>query len=240
MTITLGTWGFFKDNCRQSMEQVIDYAVQRGITQFDTALVYGGGKAEECLGHFADKNILVTTKIPGMVKPDHQTPLDLCYNRDWMLRCTEQSLGRLHRIDTLLLHNWSTAFENSSQLQEILYTLEELKRDGVCRRIGISLPNHFGVSPSQEVCAVCDVVMLPCNPENLWGISTAAELMEHKIQVMVRSIFLSGAAVPPTAQGRAAALRQYGVGNETVVGTTSCSHLDEVMEFALGGAENEV
>ena len=231
MILTLGTWVFYKTGCQENIEKVIAYAINQGVTHFDTALVYGEGDAERCLGMFSSESISITTKIPGMVKPIGETPISHCYTRDWILRCTERSLINLHRIDTLLLHNWSSFFENSYELEFILYTLDEIKRSGLCKRVGISLPNHFNNIPSASVCSACDVIMLPYNDENQWAVAAASHLKSQNVDVMIRSIFLSGRRVPCEFLGRSKVIKSANFADELVIGTTSCKHLDELISL---------
>lgn len=231
MILTLGTWGFYKSGCQETIESVIAHAIKQGVTHFDTALVYGEGAAERCLGTFSSEPISITTKIPGIIKPVGETPISHCYTRDWILRCTERSLINLHRIDTLLLHNWSSFFENDCDLEPILYALDDIKRSGLCKRVGISLPNHFNGILSERVCSACDVVMLPYNDENQWAVLTADYLKSQNIDLMVRSIFRSGKHVPSDVESRRKVINSASFGDELVIGTTSCKHLDELISL---------
>lgn len=231
MILTLGTWGFYKTGCQETIDKVIAHAIKQGVTHFDTALVYGEGVAERCLGNFSSELISITTKIPGIVKPVGDTPISQCYTRDWILRCAERSLINLHRIDTLLLHNWSSFFEDAYDLDPILYTLEDIKRSGLCKRVGISLPNYFNCIPSERVCSACDVVMLPYNDENQWATLTAGYLKAHNVDIMVRSIFMGGKRIPSDVVSRSQVIKSASFGDELVIGTTSCKHLDELISL---------
>jgi aryl-alcohol dehydrogenase-like predicted oxidoreductase len=115
-------------------KQVVDAAVDGGITLFDTADVYGGTKSEEflgrALGHRRD-DVLVATKF-GVPIGDGRGGASAPYIR----QAVDASLRRLgtDRIDLYQLH----FPDDKTSLEETLGALDELVRAGKVREIGCS------------------------------------------------------------------------------------------------------
>lgn len=115
-------------------EQVVLKAYERGVRYFDTAPMYGFGKAEQFLGHALRVNklresVVVSTKVGRVLKPASRTAkLDSVYGIDWVeplpfldtydytydgvMRSFEDSQQRLGLdfIDVLLVHDVGTAW----------------------------------------------------------------------------------------------------------------------------------
>jgi D-threo-aldose 1-dehydrogenase len=128
-----------------SVEQAvatIHYALEQGITLFDTAPLYGAGRAEEILGEallgVPRSEFVLSTKV-GRIVDGRTTPLPFDYSRDGVLRSLEGSLKRLKldQVDLLLIHDPDDYPEQA--LTEAFPTLEELRRDGVIRGIGAGM-----------------------------------------------------------------------------------------------------
>jgi 1-deoxyxylulose-5-phosphate synthase len=118
---------------------LVEAAIERGITFFDTGPSYAAGNAERRLGavlrrHRDAPDLVVATKIGT-----HVSPFGLHY-KDWSRRAVrasvERSLERLGRpqIDLLHLHG-PTLGDLTPALIE---ALEELRRAGLVRFIGIN------------------------------------------------------------------------------------------------------
>jgi aryl-alcohol dehydrogenase-like predicted oxidoreductase len=115
---------------------LIDAAWELGITAFDTADAYGGGRSETWIGHWlADRGHRpqVTTKVFHSVVGD---PADRGLSRDRILRQFEGSLGRLglDRVDTYMVHEP----DPETPLEETLGALRELMEAGKVGSIGAS------------------------------------------------------------------------------------------------------
>jgi aryl-alcohol dehydrogenase-like predicted oxidoreductase len=116
--------------------RLIDICLDAGLTMFDSADVYSGGKAEEILGQAIkgrrDK-VLISTKGTFRHGKD---PNDAGSSRFHLLNAVEGSLKRLgtDHIDLYQLHG----FDAITPMEETLGTLDDLVRAGKIRYIGCS------------------------------------------------------------------------------------------------------
>ena len=99
-SIGLGCVTFGREIDSDTSFQIMDAAVDRGVTFFDTAMLYGDGASEQIIGDWltarrARDKIVLATKVDG----------DL--NRQRVLDSCENSLRRLATdvIDLYQLHN---------------------------------------------------------------------------------------------------------------------------------------
>jgi len=109
--------------------QVLDHALQRGITLFDTAAAYAAGESETVLGEWmaarqVRARITLATKVVGTL------------TRDWVITSAEASLARLRtdHIDLFQLHSW----DDQTPLEETLEALGALVQQGKVRHVGCS------------------------------------------------------------------------------------------------------
>jgi aryl-alcohol dehydrogenase-like predicted oxidoreductase len=115
---------------------LMDAAWALGITSFDTADAYGGGRSETWVGRWmADRGPRpqLTTKVFHSVVGD---PADVGLSRDRILRQIEGSLDRLgiERVDTYLIH----APDPDTPIAETVGVLRELVESGKVGEIGAS------------------------------------------------------------------------------------------------------
>lgn len=116
----------------------IHAALERGITLFDTAPLYGAGRAELVLGAalagVPRERYLLSTKVGRLVLPNGSVVFDM--SRDGILRSLEASLQRLQldQIDIALLHD-PDDFKPAA-LEIVLPLLSDLRAQGVVRAIG--------------------------------------------------------------------------------------------------------
>lgn len=115
---------------------LMDAAWDHGISTFDTADAYGGGRSERWIGHWmADRGHRpeVSTKVFHSVVGD---PADRGLSRDRILRQFEGSLDRLgiDRVDTYMVHEP----DPETPLEETLGALRELMEAGKVGAIGAS------------------------------------------------------------------------------------------------------
>jgi len=117
----------------------IHYALEQGITLFDTAPLYGAGYAEKVLGEALQgvprSQYVLSTKI-GRDLDESTGALPFDYSRDAILRTLEGSLKRLKldRVDLLLIHDPDEYVEKA--LETAYPTLDELRSQGVIRAVG--------------------------------------------------------------------------------------------------------
>lgn len=128
-SIGLGCVTFGREIDQQTSFQVLDHALERGITLFDTAEAYANGASETVLGNWMAERgvrdrIVLATKVLGTL------------TRERVISSAEESLRRLQtdRLDLFQLHSW----DNDTPLEETLAALTTLVEQGKVRAIGCS------------------------------------------------------------------------------------------------------
>ncbi len=119
---------------------VIDKCIDMGITLFDTADLYGGGKSEEFMGPALKqhrRNIVIATKAAG---PMGEGPYWRGLSRKYLIEAVDASLRRLGTdyIDLFQVH----FPDPKTPIEETLRTLDDIVKSGKVRYIGNS--NFFG------------------------------------------------------------------------------------------------
>ncbi|WP_435333960.1 aldo/keto reductase [Haloarchaeobius sp. TZWWS8] len=138
-------WG---DRTEEQAIEMVQYALDQGITYFDTGDVYGHGRSEELIGKaLGDRRdeVVVATKVGYDFYNNPQAghgelPKEL--NGEYIRTATERSLERLDfdTIDVLQLHN-----ANVDEVDEdVLETLDELREEGLVDAIGWALGPSIG------------------------------------------------------------------------------------------------
>lgn len=131
MTISglgLGTMSFGGDADPVASRALFDAARDAGITFFDCADVYAGGRSESLLGEFiADcrDEVVIASKA---YFPTGDGPNDRGSSRYHLVRAVEASLRRLgtDRIDVFYLHR----HDDTTPLEETLRAVEQLVQQG--------------------------------------------------------------------------------------------------------------
>jgi aryl-alcohol dehydrogenase-like predicted oxidoreductase len=128
----------FGRRCDQAQTQaVVDRAIERGITLFDTADIYGpGGLSEEYLGAALGdrrRDVIIATKFAG---PMGEGPMRSGASRRYIFDAVDASLRRLKSdyIDLYQVH-----FPDAkTPVEETLRALDDVVRAGKVRYIGCS------------------------------------------------------------------------------------------------------
>jgi D-threo-aldose 1-dehydrogenase len=150
---------------REEAEAIARAAWAAGVRYIDTAPYYGFGQAERCVGDALraaprDEWVL-STKVGRLLRPrstesageipQPPMPFDAVfdYSYDAIMRSFEDSLQRLGlaRVDILYVHDIGAMQHRSEMHPEIMHSfreggyraLEELRRSGVVRAIGIGV-----------------------------------------------------------------------------------------------------
>jgi aryl-alcohol dehydrogenase-like predicted oxidoreductase len=117
--------------------RIIHRAIDAGINFIDTADVYSRGESEEIVGKaIKDRrnDVILATKFfnPMSDNPNHRGG-----SRRWIVQAVEDSLRRLGTdyIDLYQMHR----FDASTDIEEVLFTLSELVRQGKIRSFGSSM-----------------------------------------------------------------------------------------------------
>ena len=140
--ITMGTWGIggagWDDNPDEVRLDAIKAAVENGINFIDTAPAYNAGRSEQYIGEALEQigartDVCISTKCGNRY-------IDGQYIRngrpDYIFEDCEKSLSYLRTdyIDVMLVH-WP---DPNVPLAETFGALEELKKQGKIRHIGVS------------------------------------------------------------------------------------------------------
>lgn len=122
---------------KEASERVIDRAIEKGITLFDTADIYGNrGGSESTLGEILGerrKEIVLATKF-GMKMDDDGAKSGA--SRHYIAKAVEDSLRRL-KTDWIDLYQLHTP-DPKTPLEETLRALDDLVKAGKVRFIGCS------------------------------------------------------------------------------------------------------
>lgn len=130
---------YFEDDLRP----VFDKAMEKGLTLWDTAAVYGEGTSERILGNFVKdvprEDVLISTKFT----PQIAGPGD-----DAMEKMLEGSLSRLHTdyVDIYWIHN-------PMDVERWTKDLIPLAKSGKIGKIGVSNHNLAEIKRAQEILA---------------------------------------------------------------------------------------
>ncbi len=149
-SIALGCVTFGREIDAASSYPIMDHAIERGITLFDTAEAYANGRSEEVVGEWLqrsgkrDKIVLATKAAPPLGKR--------------IIEAVEASLRRLQTdvIDLYQLHQWDV----NTPLEDTLSTLNTLVDQGKVRTIGCSNFSAGQLSESLSMAAANDWVRL--------------------------------------------------------------------------------
>jgi len=172
---------------------VIDAAIDCGITLFDTADTYGGGRSEELMGEVLAgrrDRVVIATKF------GHQGA-DMGYGpaagakggRAYIRRAIEQSLRRL-RTDVIDLYQIHTP-DHKTPIAETLEALGELVTEGKARYVGHS--NFSGWQIAEAACLADRHGSVPfVSAQNHWS------LLERAVEAeVVRAARHFGVGVLP-------------------------------------------
>jgi aryl-alcohol dehydrogenase-like predicted oxidoreductase len=149
--VSFGAWALGGDmwGPQDDAESVkaLHRAVDHGVNFIDTAQGYGKGHSEEIIGKVLKERaeeIYVATKVPA--RPGSPWPLPLearveeFFPKQYVITECEKSLKRLGResIDIYQFHTWTAAFNGQEEWFE---AMEELRRQGKIRAVGVSVPD---------------------------------------------------------------------------------------------------
>lgn len=117
--------------------RIIHRAIDAGITFIDTADVYSRGESEIIVGKAIKgrrDDLVIATKFFNPMSDD---PTHRGGSRRWITRAVEDSLRRLGTdyIDLYQMHRYDV----STDVEEVLFTLTELVRQGKVRAFGSSM-----------------------------------------------------------------------------------------------------
>lgn len=150
--IGFGAWvigtSWWGDRSEANAREMVDCALDEGITYFDTSDVYGHGRSEELLGEIFDErrdDVVLATKVGYDFYTNPQAghgELPRNIESDYIRKAVNRSLERLGTdyVDVLQLHN-----PNVDEITpNVLETLDELREEGKFEAVGIALGPAIG------------------------------------------------------------------------------------------------
>lgn len=171
------------------VQSILREARLSGIKSIDTAYAYGC--AQERLGMMsADIHAFkITTKVGVGIDENKMSSKQI---RDHLASQLETSLYDLasDKVDTLLLH--TSKCLTMSHRDEVLGFLDDIKRQGIARRIGVSVYSQSELD--EGYVASLDVVQLPLSIYNqsMLRDGSVQYLNELGIDIQVRGVFHQG------------------------------------------------
>lgn len=149
--IGYGAWGIggkqWLGNDDVESLKALQRSFDLGLNFIDTALAYGDGHSEQLVGEAAKKaplKVYVATKIPpkNRIWPaTATTPIKEVFPYRYIIESTEESLRnlKLEQIDLQQFHVWTDAWTKTEEWKR---AIEDLKKSGKIRYIGISISEH--------------------------------------------------------------------------------------------------
>jgi aryl-alcohol dehydrogenase-like predicted oxidoreductase len=145
--IGYGMWGMggWTGSDDAESQESLKKALDLGCNFFDTAWAYGDGHSEKLLGRLVRTNpvrkIHVATKIPPKNRrwpSRREFKLDDCFPPDYIEQYVHSSLENLgvEKIDLIQFHTWEDSWVDDDRWAK---KLDDLKRQGLIRAVGISL-----------------------------------------------------------------------------------------------------
>ena len=142
-----GMWGMAGWSGSQDAEsmQSLQHSVELGCNFFDTAWAYGSGHSERLLGQLVRQNagtrLYLATKIPpknSKWPSRREFTLDDCYPPQHIEEYIHRSLKNLgvDTIDLIQFHTWEESWLADDRWAVML---ENLRRQGLIRSVGISI-----------------------------------------------------------------------------------------------------
>ena len=150
--LALGTMNFGADwhgigaLSEKEAASLVDLALERGVTLFDTADIYGRGASEELLGKILGKRrsrVLLATKVLGQMRPDDPSSGGL--SRRHILEALDDSLRRLRTdfVDLYMPHSVDVEVAP----EESLEAFHRAVKAGKVRVLGVS---NFNAQPLEQ------------------------------------------------------------------------------------------
>ena len=145
---------------QSAAEPIVRRAVEGGITFFDTADVYNGGRSEVVTGNLLRElfgmreEYVLATKVHGETMPG---PNGRGLSRKHIMTSIDASLGRLglDYVDLYQIHRWDYA----TPIEETMEALHDVVKSGKARYIGASSMYAWQFAKAQRVASTRFVSM---------------------------------------------------------------------------------
>jgi aryl-alcohol dehydrogenase-like predicted oxidoreductase len=134
------SWSYGPPKDKQEMTALLRAAVERGVTFFDTAEVYGPFKNEELVGEALAPfrgEVVIATKFGWAPNPDDQSRWSALNSRpEHIKRAVEGSLERL-KVDAIDLY-YQHRVDPGVPIEEVAGAVKELIQEGKVKHFGLS------------------------------------------------------------------------------------------------------
>lgn len=145
--IGYGMWGLagWTGTDDKEIRLALQRSVELGCNFFDTAWAYGEGRSEAMLGDLLRANpgvrLYTATKVPPKNRKwpsRREYSLDDCYPPEYIREYVHSSLKNagVEYFDLIQFHTWEDAWLEDSRW---VHAMDELRRQGAIRSVGISL-----------------------------------------------------------------------------------------------------
>ena len=204
----------------RELQELLSTAKGLGINLLDTAPAYG--ESESRIGKLLAKEIngwIVSTKV-GEEFDGHQSHFD--FSPEAIEASVYRSMKRLGKesLDIALIH--SNGDDEGVLLRfGALEKLQDLKRQGVVRAVGVSYKTHLGaqIAISQKA----DVIMATLNLSDTSQENSINDAHKANIGVLIKKPFDSGHNASPSSLQFVLSHKEV---SSAVIGTTSIEHLE--------------
>eukprot|EP00056_Hartaetosiga_gracilis_P005772 m.88767 g.88767 ORF g.88767 m.88767 type:complete len:321 (-) comp12274_c0_seq2:2238-3200(-) len=149
--VVFGTMTFGPRSTQEEAKEILEFVKDAGVSELDTALMYGGGKTEEILGNLDAANsgdfVVATKANPFKTTPQ---PVEVGLSTAQVRAQLEHSLQSLkaNEVDLFYLH----APDHSVDIKETLAIVDKLHKEGKFRRFGLS---NFSAWQVAQICEIC-------------------------------------------------------------------------------------
>ncbi|MGV3041516.1 aldo/keto reductase [Staphylococcus rostri] len=177
---------------RHKATEIVETALESGITYFDTADIYDNGENEKIVGQILSKyqqrdDIVIGTKVGNQLQPNG----DMVWNpsKKHIKEGIKQSLQRLglEHLDLYMLHGGTI----DDPLDETISAFEELKQEGLVKAYGLSSirPNviRYYLAHSHIEVLMSQFNLIDNRPEMLMD-----EVHEHGVKLLARGPVFKG------------------------------------------------
>lgn len=195
---------------------------------------------EEVLGACLPQEAVIVTKVPALSKLELNSyaTIQNFYTPDLIQQSVRESLKRLRRdsVDIILLHNWHPAWSSDNAV-EVLTALDDLKRHGLVRQVGISLPSGFHAHIDDAVLSHLDVIEAPFNPRERWLLQQLPRLLQLKKEILLRSLFCQGRLLKEGYTAKELLRKALALNTSVVIGITTEEQVTENIRYLKGETE---
>ncbi|MFJ8065194.1 aldo/keto reductase [Psychrobacillus sp. NPDC096426] len=176
---------------QKDADKILQVALDHGINYFDTADLYNNGENEKIVGNALKSNreqIILATKVGNRM---NETGDGWSWDpsKKWIKTAVHESLKRLQTdyIDVYQLHGGTM----EDDADEVIDTMESLKKDGLIRAYGISsirpnVINRF-LKKSNAVSVMMQYSLLDRRPEEWLPL-----LEKHQVSLLSRGTLAKG------------------------------------------------